>query len=214
MAWLGNNPSPLHFNAYHDMPKNLESFCKKFNPQDPQRTTEEHIKIFQIALKDMQINQEDVACRFFPYSLGEESFYWYINLPVRSITSWDLLMNAFLQKYKISISPSELYRQFMSVRREIDKLISSFNDWFHQAYTMLHAPYVLNDAATFPIYYVSLDNLTAALAFQDELTTFFQLHEKMESLAFNQRIKFQYHQGSPMEKINEVIIAFTDSFPN
>lgn len=137
MTWLAQNPSSIHFTAYHDMPKNLEGFCSKFNPHDLQRITEEHIKVFETIVTEMQVDYEDVACRLFPHSLGEDAFYWYINFPRGSVTSWELMKNAFLQKYKIPISPLELYRQFMSIRREVNEPIGSFNDRFHHAFTSL-----------------------------------------------------------------------------
>lgn len=72
-------------------------------------------------------------------------------------------MNAFLQKYKILISRLELYQQFMIAHREINELISSFNDRFPQAYMRLQAPYVLNDVVSLPVYYAALDNLTTVV---------------------------------------------------
>lgn len=51
----------------------------------------------------------------------------------------------------------------MEIRREVNGLISSFNDWFQWAYTRLQAPYVLNDDAILPVYYAALDNLTTTL---------------------------------------------------
>lgn len=51
----------------------------------------------------------------------------------------------------------------MSIRREVNKPIKSFNDQFHQAYMRLQNPYVLNDAIILPVYYATLDNLTAML---------------------------------------------------
>lgn len=111
----------------------------------------------------MQVDHEDVACCLFPHSLGEEAFYWYINLPRGSVTSWSLMKNGFLHKYKILISTLELYQQFMSIRQEINEPIGSFNDRFHRAYTRLHDPYLHNDVAALPVYYAALDNLMLAL---------------------------------------------------
>lgn len=51
----------------------------------------------------------------------------------------------------------------MSVWREINELICSFNDHFHRAFMRLQDPYVHNDVVAFPIYYAALDNLTSAL---------------------------------------------------
>lgn len=73
------------------------------------------------------------------------------------------MKNTFLQKYKIPISPLELYQQFMSIRKEVNKPIRSFNDCFHRAYTRLQDPYLRNDVVALPFYYTALDNLTSVL---------------------------------------------------
>lgn len=161
MAFLANNPSPLFFQAYNVMPKNPEHFCSKFHANDPNRTAEEHLRIFQTCLKDRGIVHEDVACRLFPYSLGEEAFYWYNHLPASSILNWNDLEKAFLQKFRIPISANELYLQFIKVKREVNEPIASFNNRFHRAFTRLQDPYVLDDGTALGVYYEALDSLTA-----------------------------------------------------
>lgn len=84
---LVDNLSPLVFTDYHDMLKSLKKFCYVFHPNDLNRITEEHIKIFEDALRNRQIEYADVVCRLFLYSLGEDAFYWFIHLPVSSIDS-------------------------------------------------------------------------------------------------------------------------------
>lgn len=135
MDFLANNHSPLLFNNYNAMPKNIEHFYSKFHVNEPNRTSEEHIQIFQTTLRDRLINHEDVGCRLFPYSLCKEEFYWYNHLPTSSITSWNQMENSFLQKFKIPISTNDLYLQFMLVKREPNEPRSSFNNRFHHAYT-------------------------------------------------------------------------------
>lgn len=51
----------------------------------------------------------------------------------------------------------------MSVKREVNEPIGSFNDYFHHAFMRLQDPYIHNDVATLPVYYVALDNLMLAL---------------------------------------------------
>lgn len=133
-----------------------------------------------------------MACRLFHYLLGEEAFYWYINLSMGSITYWDLMMNAFLHKYNILIIPLELYQQFMTIHREINEPINSFNDRFHQAYTRLHAPYTLNDVVSLPVYYIALDNLTATLVkiMQPPLTRLVEAYEEAIITSTDLGLKF------------------------
>lgn len=159
-TWLVDNPSPILFPTYHDMPKSPDRFCSVFHANDPNRTAEEHIKIFKDALRNRQIEYADVACRLFPYSLGEDVFYWFIHLPVSSIDSWEKLKTAFTGKYGIPITPIELYRQFVEVKRQGHEPISSFNNRFHKAFTRLQDPYVVSDASAREIYYSALDYLT------------------------------------------------------
>lgn len=131
MAWHPVNASLLaSFAAYHDMPKSLEHFCTKFYVNDVNRTAEEHIKVFEDTLQNRDIQHEDVACRLFSYSLGEEAFYWYINLPVDSIGTWQQMKDTFLSKFRLPVSPAEVYRQFIEVRRQEREPIGTFNNKF------------------------------------------------------------------------------------
>lgn len=92
------------------MPKNPEHFCSKFFVNDVKCIANEHIRIFEDVLQNKNVQDEDVACRLFPYSLGEEAFYWYINLPSNSIQNWQQLKDPFLRKFRLPITPAELYR--------------------------------------------------------------------------------------------------------
>ena len=56
------------------MPKNPKHFCSKFFVNDVNHIADEHIKIFEDALQNRNVEDEDVACRLFLYLLGEESF--------------------------------------------------------------------------------------------------------------------------------------------
>lgn len=49
------------------MPKNLEHFYSKFHVNDINHIADGHIKIFEDTLQNRNIQNEDVACRLFPY---------------------------------------------------------------------------------------------------------------------------------------------------
>ena len=115
--WIQNNASPISFQQYHDLPKNPTVFCCKFFVNDSNYTTEEHIKVFEDVLCNRRIQHEDVACRLFPYSLGEDLYYWFINLPVSSILGWVQLREAFIAKFGMPTTPLELHRMFADIRR-------------------------------------------------------------------------------------------------
>lgn len=117
MAWLVDHSSPLVFIDYHEMPKSSDKLCYVFHPNDLNRTTKEHIKIFEDDLRNKRIEYADVGCRLFPYSLGEDTFYWFIHLPISSIDCWEKLKTTFTDKYGIPITPTELYKQFVEVKR-------------------------------------------------------------------------------------------------
>ncbi|XP_059073818.1 uncharacterized protein LOC131874453 [Cryptomeria japonica] len=161
MVWYPANASPMIFTTYNAMPKNPKQFCSKFHSGDLSRSADEHINIFEDLLHNRDIQHEDVACRLFPYTFDEEASHWYIHLPVDSIHNWQEMKDTFLEKFKSPISPSELYRQFMEIRRQEHEPISTFNNRFHKTYTRLRDPYNLNNAATLPVYYVALDCLTS-----------------------------------------------------
>ena len=57
------------------MPKNPEHFFPKFFVNDANHIVDEHIKIFEDVLQNRNVQEEDIACRLFSYSLGEEAFY-------------------------------------------------------------------------------------------------------------------------------------------
>lgn len=119
VAWRPQNASPLKaFTIYRDMPKNLEHFYYKFHVNDINCTADEHIKIFEDTLQNRNIQNEDVAYKLFLYSLGEEAFYWYINLSVDSIATWQQMKDTFLGKFRLPISPAEIYKQFIEVTRQ------------------------------------------------------------------------------------------------
>jgi hypothetical protein len=47
----------------------------------------------------MNLQHEDVVCRFFPYTLENLASTWYFNFLVGSITSWTKFQNDFLDKF-------------------------------------------------------------------------------------------------------------------
>jgi len=146
------------------MPKNPDKFCSKFRVHDPDRTADEHIKIFEANMFMLQVQHEDVICRLFPYSLQDEAYYWFANLPAASINSWPNLKTAFLNRFRMPTTPSDLYRSFVEIRWEEGEMISTFNNRFQKAYSRQQAPYAIDQAAALPIYYAALDKLTSMFA--------------------------------------------------
>jgi len=68
MAYFSVN-SPIQFTNYHEMPKNPEKICPKYQlHQDP----EDHIRIFKEACFRARLEYEDAVCRLFPYTFNEQ----------------------------------------------------------------------------------------------------------------------------------------------
>jgi hypothetical protein len=72
----------------HDFPKCPERIFPRFDP-DKSCSPEDHINNFYLAVRLMNVEHEDIVCRFFPYTFENKASTWYYNFPVRSIRSWD-----------------------------------------------------------------------------------------------------------------------------
>jgi hypothetical protein len=82
----------------HNLPQHPEKLLPKFNPEII-GLPKDHIKKFILAIILMNVQHEDVVCRFFPYTLENSSSTWYFNFFVGSITSWTKFQNDFLDKF-------------------------------------------------------------------------------------------------------------------
>lgn len=155
-----------------------------------------------------RLSMQTLHVHFFPYSLGEDTFYWFIHLLVSSIDSWEKLKTAFTGKYDIPTTPTKLYRQFVEVKRQGHEPISSFNNRFHKAFTRLQDPYVVSDASAREIYYSALDYLTAMFVRQTQPapTTLIEAYAKaMEiSKGLGQNIRGPLLQLGPPTMPNQI----------
>jgi len=148
MAYFDVN-SPILFNDYHEMPKNPEKICPKYQlHQDP----EDHIRIFKEACFRAMLEHEDVVCRLFPYTFNEQASSWYVNLPNGYISSWALMEEAFLSRFRGPIDPCALYHKLAAIKRGEGELIDNFNDRFQKAYSRLVPPYTIDDAPLLAMY--------------------------------------------------------------
>jgi len=71
----------------HNLARHLEKLLPKFDPETS-GLPEEHIKKFILDIRLMNMQQEDVVCRIFPYTFENSTSTWYFNLSIGSITSW------------------------------------------------------------------------------------------------------------------------------
>ena len=126
MAFFGNAvDSPINLRgALHDLPKNPKKFCPRFIYGET-RTAEDHVKVFKEICNRKKIANEDVVLHLFPYSLGEISFNWYMNLPPGCIGDWETFKKLFLEQFKTFINPAMLHQQFIASTVHINKKGSS-----------------------------------------------------------------------------------------
>lgn len=93
--------------AQHDMPKHLEIFIPKYNPEGP-ISPEEHINQLMLSLKFVGFQHEDVVCRIFPYTFDGKTSTWYFSLLDGYITSWMFFKPNFL-KILVKTNPQHLW---------------------------------------------------------------------------------------------------------
>ena len=73
--------------AQHPSPKLLEKILPKFGP-DNNVTPKDHVKQCMLSLRLMDVQNEDVVCRLFPYTFVGQASTWFFSLAVGSIASW------------------------------------------------------------------------------------------------------------------------------
>ena len=73
--------------AQHPLPKHPEKLLPKFDP-DNDVTPEDHIKQFMRSLRLLDVQHEDLVCRFIPYTFVGQPSTWFFSLAAGSINSW------------------------------------------------------------------------------------------------------------------------------
>ena len=71
-----------------------------------------------------------------------------MNLPPRCIGDWETFKKLFLEQFKTFINLAVLHQQFISIKRDLAKIVSCFNNHFHMAYHKLEMPYTIPVEAT------------------------------------------------------------------
>ena len=90
----------------HRLPKNLEKWLSKFNPDD-KIPMEDQIKTFMQAIKLRNVIHEYVICRLFPNTFEGKAYTWYFSLEANSIPSWDIFLELFTQKFGDDKTPED-----------------------------------------------------------------------------------------------------------
>ena len=84
--------------AQHPLPKHLEKWLPKFDPNSKQ-IAEDHIKKFMLAIRLRNVEHEDVVYRLFPYTFEGNASTWYFAQQPHTIVSWEKFESCFLEKF-------------------------------------------------------------------------------------------------------------------
>ena len=79
----------------HPLPKHPKNILPKFDPDNDVKL-EDHIKEFMISLRLMDVRDEDVVCRLFPYTFVGQASTWFFSLATGSTASWQQFETMFL----------------------------------------------------------------------------------------------------------------------
>ena len=126
--WLTINPIAIS-GTQNDLPKNPEKLMPKFDPNDD-ILPKTHLGKFMLAMNIMNVQHEDVACRFFYLTLQGKASSWFFNLPSRSITSWQQFENAFIMQFGDDKTSGTLLLELARLKINENEKVKDFNQRF------------------------------------------------------------------------------------
>jgi len=80
-----------------------------------------------LAMKIMNVQHEDVACRFFCFTLQEKASSWFFSLPPRSVTSWQQFETAFITQFGDDKTSGTLFLYLSRLRINKKEKVKEFN---------------------------------------------------------------------------------------
>ncbi|KAG8642533.1 hypothetical protein MANES_12G095501v8 [Manihot esculenta] len=116
-------PFELKSGLIHHLPK-----FRGLQNENPHK----HLKEFKIICSSMRpqgISEDHVKLRAFPFSLDDHTKDWLFYLPPGSITSWDDMVQAFLDKYFPPSKSIGIIREITSIRQ---KPTEDLNDYWER----------------------------------------------------------------------------------
>ena len=81
----------------------------------------EHLKEFHVvcsSMKTLGILEEQVKLKAFPFSLANNAKEWLFYLPSGTITTWNAMKKAFLEKYFIASKATIIGKEICAIRQE------------------------------------------------------------------------------------------------
>ena len=80
-----------------------------------------HLKEFHVvcsSMKPLSISKEQVKLRAFPFSLADNAKEWLYYLPSSTITTWNSIKKAFLEKYFPTSKATIIRKEICAIRQE------------------------------------------------------------------------------------------------
>jgi hypothetical protein len=115
--------------ARHPLPKHLEKWLPKFDP-DSKQIAEDHIKKFMLSIRLRNVEHEDVVCRLFPYTFEGNASTWYFAQQPHTIVSWEKFESCFLEKFGHGKPPEVLVMDLSNLKMNAKEKVKDFNQRF------------------------------------------------------------------------------------
>ena len=115
--------------AQHPLPKHLEKWLPKFDP-DSKQIVEDHIKKFMLAIRLRNVEHEDVVYRLFPYTFEGNASTWYFAQHPHTIVSWEKFESCFLETFGDDKPPEVLVMDLSSLKMNPKEKVKDFNQRF------------------------------------------------------------------------------------
>ena len=121
-----------------------------------------------IALKLMNVENEDVVCRLFPHTLKGKATKIFFNLAPRSITSWKQF-EAFMEQFSDEETSGILFLGILGLRMNEKEKVKDFNQIF---ITLLNRVLIIPAEVVQIEYYTTalLPNIAMFVKNQEKLT--------------------------------------------
>ena len=97
--------------------------------EDPNK----HLKKFHVvcsSMKPLGISKEQVKLRAFPFSLADNAKEWLYYLPSSTITTWNSMKKAFLEKYFPASKATIIRKEICAIRQEGGKTLYEYWERF------------------------------------------------------------------------------------
>jgi hypothetical protein len=124
---LGPLRLPPTLNAY---PLEFFEYLPIFNAED-YVASEKHMEDFEKFIDYFEFMHEDVVMRLFCKPLVRNVSFWFKNLEVGSIGSWDDFCRLFMRYWGKNKSDDQYISKFYALKRKENEVIISFNWRFH-----------------------------------------------------------------------------------